>query len=135
MAGSCGSRFSPLSSPTRSRCWLRASAPSTRISAPTSRAGFRGSRHGAGTLVPEVFLPEIGCAAASLSKRESQPDMTIALLRAHPRIDASPALLIAHEENRLPLLRPLDPVAALADALGVGRAAAVDRPCGRGRGA
>src|SRR5689334_18667345 len=36
----------PMSWPTRSRCWLIALAPSTRISAPTSRAGFHGSRPG-----------------------------------------------------------------------------------------
>ena len=40
-----------------------------------------------------------------------------------------------YEKHRLPLLRPLDAVAAVADAVGVRRAAAIDRPCRRGRGA
>ena len=39
-----------------------------------------------------------------------------------------------HETHRLPLLRPLDPVAAVADAVGVRRAAAIDRARRRGRG-
>src|SRR3954453_8842626 len=41
-----GRGSTPLSRLTRSRCWLRASAPSTRISGPMSGAGFRGSRPG-----------------------------------------------------------------------------------------
>ena len=41
---------------------------------------------------------------------------------------------IRHEEDRVPVLRPLDAVAALADALGLRRPAAVDRSRGRGRG-
>jgi hypothetical protein len=40
-----------------------------------------------------------------------------------------------HETHRLPLLRSLDPVAVVADALGVRRPAAIDRAGGRGRGA
>ena len=39
------------------------------------------------------------------------------------------------EADRIPLVRPLDAVAALADAVGARRAAAVDRAGGRGRGA
>ena len=39
-----------------------------------------------------------------------------------------------HEKNRLPLLRPLDAFAAVADADGVRRSAAIDRPGGRRRG-
>ena len=38
------------------------------------------------------------------------------------------------EEDRIPFLRSLEPWPALADALGVGCAAAVDRACGRGGG-
>ena len=41
---------------------------------------------------------------------------------------------LKREEHRLPVLRPLDRLAAVADAVGVGRAAAVDRARGRGRG-
>ena len=41
----------------------------------------------------------------------------------------------SHETHRLPLLRPLDPVAAVADAVGGRRAAAIDRARRRGRGA
>ena len=40
-----------------------------------------------------------------------------------------------HETHRLPLLRPLDAIAAVADALGVRCAAAIDRARRRGRGA
>src|SRR5262245_66445154 len=40
-----------------------------------------------------------------------------------------------HEKNRLSLVRPLDPVAAVADPLGLRRAAAIDRARGRGRAA
>ena len=43
--------------------------------------------------------------------------------------------LRAHEKDRLPLLRPLDSVAAVANANGVRRAAAIHRPRGRRRGA
>src|SRR4029079_15295015 len=39
------------------------------------------------------------------------------------------------ETHRVPVLRPLDVVAALAGAFGLGRAAAVDRAGGGGRGA
>ena len=40
-----------------------------------------------------------------------------------------------HEEDRVPVVRPLDAVAAVADALGLGCAAPVHRSRGRGRGA
>ena len=40
-----------------------------------------------------------------------------------------------HEEDRVPVVRPLDAVAAVADAVGVGRAAPVHRPGRRRRGA
>ena len=42
---------------------------------------------------------------------------------------------LKHEEHRLPVLRPLDPLAAVADAVGVRRAAPVDRARRGGRGA
>src|SRR4051794_14275711 len=42
---------------------------------------------------------------------------------------------ILHEKNRLSLLRPLVAIAAVAGAVGFGRAAAIDRACRRGRGA
>ncbi len=50
-------------------------------------------------------------------------------------LNASSSPSSPHETHRLPLLRPLDPVAAVADAVGGRRAAAIDRACGGGRGA
>src|SRR5258707_11015766 len=40
---------------------------------------------------------------------------------------------LPHEKNRIPVLRTLDALAAIADPLGGGHAAAIDRACGRSR--
>src|SRR5207237_3060667 len=71
-----------------------------------------------------------------LARRRPPPGFRFASSRPRPTLfPKNTPHIHLHETHRLPLLRPLDAIAAVADALRVRCAAAIDRARRRGRGA